>query len=50
MSLAGIYTRSGMLDAHPGQDVLLNEAAGLYHKRLDESSPKADFLLHTIGS
>jgi len=29
MSLAGIYTRSGMLDAHPGQDVPLNEAAGL---------------------
>jgi hypothetical protein len=39
-SLAGLMTRSGMLDAHPRQDVLLSfdcaqdEAAGLYHRNL----------------
>jgi hypothetical protein len=34
VSLAGMMTRLGTLDAHPKQDVLLIEAAGLYHKKI----------------
>jgi len=45
VSLAGMMTRLGTLDARPGQDVLLNEAAGLYHRKIGTA---ASILLRNI--